>query len=364
MDVSDYATEATGGAKDKETASWAVAKIMSLRARYGNIHVRFAEPVSVRKELGADGIDEDHLDLRKLAFEVMYRISQVTPITPTAVVSIAILAARTEAVDAAQLTDAAQRVTRAIARSDVPTTEPIHFEDDSVTADILQQLSDHGSLTIDTSTPVRTFRLTPKQAIEAAYYRNTVVHFFVPGAIAEVALLHSDPAAGVEGFWAEVDQLRDLLKFEFFFADKTRFRRDIIEEMDAIDKNWRTRLSEDRESLLLDSDLLRAHWALLPFLEAYLIVATQIATHGYDGDRKQFVSDCLQTGTEWLADGRVSAGESVAKPLFGSALDLALNRGIPDGSVEDRAAFAESVADVVAVAKRVGTLAGGASRLT
>ncbi|MDH3249560.1 MAG: 1-acyl-sn-glycerol-3-phosphate acyltransferase [Acidimicrobiia bacterium] len=364
MDVSDYATEATGGAKDKETASWAVAKIMSLRARYGNIHVRFAEPVSVRKEIGADGIDEDHLDLQKLAFEVMYRISQVTPITPTAVVSIAILAARTEAVDAAQLTDAAQRVTRAIARSDVPTTEPIHFEDDSVTADILQQLSDHGSLTIDTSTPVRTFRLTPKQAIEAAYYRNTVVHFFVPGAIAEVALLQSDPAAGVEGFWAEVDQLRDLLKFEFFFADKTRFRRDIIEEMDAIDKNWRTRLSEDRESLLLESDLLRAHWALLPFLEAYLIVATQIATHGYDGDRKQFVSDCLQTGTEWLADGRVSAGESVAKPLFGSALDLALNRRIPDGSVEDRAAFAESVADVVAVAKRVGTLAGGASRLT
>ena len=75
----------------------------------------------------------------------------------------------------------------------------------------------------------------------------------MPGAIAELALLLSDPAAGVEGFWAEVDQLRDLLKFEFFFADKTRFRHDLIDEMDALDRNWRTRLSEDREALLLES---------------------------------------------------------------------------------------------------------------
>ncbi len=364
MDVSDYSTEATGGAKDKETASWAVAKIMSLRARYGNIHVRFAEPVSIRKELGGDGIDEDHLDLRKLAFEVMYRISQVTPITPTAVVSIAILAARGRAVDASQLTDAAQRVTRAIARSDLPTTETIRFGDESVTREIIQQLSEHGSLTVDPQSTTQTYHLTPKQAIEAAYYRNTVVHFFVPGAIAEIALLHSDPTAGVEGFWAEVDHLRDLLKFEFFFADKTRFRHDIIDEMDSIDLNWRTRMSEDREALLVESDLLRAHWALLPFLEAYLIVATQLATHAYEGDRKQFVADCLQTGTEWLAAGGVSADESVAKPLFGSALDLAINRGIPDGTDEDRQAFADAVADIVAVARRIGSLAEGAGRLT
>jgi glycerol-3-phosphate O-acyltransferase len=254
-------------------------------------------------------------------------------------------------------------VTRAIRRSDLPTTENIRFDDESATAEILQQLSDHGSLTVDTHAPLRTYHLTPKQAIEAAYYRNTVVHFFVPGAIAELALLHADADAGVEGFWSEVDHLRDLLKFEFFFADKTRFRHDIIDEMGAIDANWRTRLGDDREALLLDADLLRAHWALLPFLEAYLIVATRIATDGYDGDRKQFVSDCLEMGTEWLTDGRVSADESVAKPLFGSALDLALNRGIPAGSDEERQGFADAVGDIVAVARRIGSLAEGAGRL-
>jgi glycerol-3-phosphate O-acyltransferase len=363
MDVSDYAAEATGAAKDKETASWAVSKIMSLRARYGNIHVRFAEPVSIRKELGGDGIDENRLDLQKLAFEVMYRISRVTPITPTAVVSIAILAARGRAVDAGRITDAARRVTGAIDRSDLPTTESIRFEDESATADILQQLADHGSLTIDGDGSERRYHLTPKQAIEAAYYRNTVVHFFVPGAIAEIALVNSNPEEGVEGFWEEVDHLRDLLKFEFFFADKTRFRHDIIDEMDAIDRNWRTRLGTDRSALLVDSDLLRAHWALLPFLEAYSIVANRIATVGFDGDRKQFITNCLETGNAWLAEGKVSAGESVAKPLFGSALDLALNRGITDGSDDDKQQFADALGNIVDAARRIGDLAEGDGRL-
>ncbi len=363
MDVSDYATEATGGSKDKESAGWAVSKIMSLRARYGNIHVRFAEPVSIRKELGADGIDEDHLDLQKLAFEVMYRISRVTPVTPTAVVSIAILAARGSHVDAGALTDAAQRVARCIVRSDLPTTEPIRLDNPDATAEILEQLSEHGTLSVDGAAD-RTYHLTPRQAIEAAYYRNTVVHYFVPGAIAEIAILRADRSSGVEAFWAEVDHLRDLLKFEFFFADKTRFRREIIDEMDAIDRNWRTQLSDDRESLLAGSDLLRAHWALLPFLEAYLIVATQLATSGFDGDRKQFVSDCLATGQQWLAEGRISAGESVAKPLFGSALDLALNRGIPDGAEETKLQFAAAVSDIVDAARRIGDLAEEHGRLT
>ncbi|HEY5651018.1 MAG TPA: hypothetical protein VIW46_06180, partial [Acidimicrobiia bacterium] len=201
------------------------------------------------------------------------------------------------------------------------------------------------------------------QAIEAAYYRNTVVHFFVPGAIAEIALVNSNPEEGVEGFWEEVDHLRDLLKFEFFFADKTRFRHDIIDEMDAIDRNWRTRLGTDRSALLVDSDLLRAHWALLPFLEAYSIVANRIATVGFDGDRKQFITNCLETGNAWLAEGKVSAGESVAKPLFGSALDLALNRGITDGSDDDKQQFADALGNIVDAARRIGDLAEGDGRL-
>ena len=94
QDVADYATEARGGEKQKESFGWALSFIKSLRRRYGNIHIRFAEPLSVAKEIPVGDEDEVSIELQKLAFEVMYRISRVTPITPTAVVAIAVLSAR------------------------------------------------------------------------------------------------------------------------------------------------------------------------------------------------------------------------------------------------------------------------------
>ncbi|NIS32808.1 MAG: glycerol-3-phosphate acyltransferase, partial [Actinobacteria bacterium] len=80
--------------------------------------------------------------------------------------------------------------------------------------------ADHGSVTI--SDDGDRFSLTPEQAIRAAYYRNMVVHFFVPGAIAELAVAGgaTDPST----FWQKVDDIRDLLKFEFFFPSREEFR--------------------------------------------------------------------------------------------------------------------------------------------
>ena len=43
------------------------------------------------------------------------------------------------------------------------------------------------------------FGIADDQQLAAAYYRNTIVHFFVSGAIAELALLHA-----IEGERSEV----------------------------------------------------------------------------------------------------------------------------------------------------------------
>ena len=62
--------------------------------------------------------------------------------------------------------------------------------------------------------------------LAAAFYRNTIVHYFVGGAIGELALVHAAelrrPADRVDAFWAEAYRLRDLLKFDFFFEQRER----------------------------------------------------------------------------------------------------------------------------------------------
>ena len=49
-------------------------------------------------------------------------------------------------------------------------------------------------------------------------------------------------------FWAQVMRLRDLLKFEFYFADSASFREHILEEMSWQD-NCEQQLAEGGEAL-------------------------------------------------------------------------------------------------------------------
>lgn len=328
QDVHDYAHEALGGEKRRESLTWAVSAIRSLRIGYGNIHIRFAEPISIRRESVVYSADEANLDLRKLAFEVMYRISQVTPITPTAVVASAVLAESDPSVD-----DVSRRcveLTRYITEQGLPTTEDLGLEDPDRVRRILNRLADHGNLTLEGER----VRLTHRQAVEISYYRNTVVHFFVPGAMVELALASEEaPPLG------EALALRDLLKFEFFFPARHRFVELIRGELARVDPGWEHHVEtrEGRRQLLERIRPLRAHWALLPFLEAYLVVAEELAEAG-PSEEKRFLAACLHRGMAARREGRLRSPEAVSKALFKTALELVENRGL--ATPEERRAFA------------------------
>ena len=108
-DVGDYAAEQRGGAKPRESFGWFLGVVRRLRRRYGNIHIRFGEPLSLAKSLGrpdpraAPSDDEQNLGLQKLAFEVAVRINRVTPITSISLVTLALLGTGDRALTAAQV---------------------------------------------------------------------------------------------------------------------------------------------------------------------------------------------------------------------------------------------------------------------
>ena len=83
----------------------------------------------------------------------------------------------------------------------------------------------------------------PEDEHEAAFYRNTLIHAFLETSIVELALAYAARAEGdrLEAFWAQAMRLRDLLKFDFYFADSAAFREHIAEEM-----SWHERLGAPR----------------------------------------------------------------------------------------------------------------------
>lgn len=329
QDVPDYAREAQGRGKEAESIGWLVKAIRSLRRRYGDIYITFGEPVSVASVPDAD----TEAGLQKLAFEVMYRIGQVTPANPVAVVSIALLAARGNAETAEDLAVDCARLLRFIEARNIPTTETMELSDAASVTPILDWLAEHGNVSSHEAVGRRVFWLDDDQMIRVSYYRNVIVHFFVNRAIAEIALGSlSDRSEGdAEALGRRMLELRDLLKFEFFFPEKEEFLEAVRRDIEVDVPGWERVLqgSGPAEVLAKMGDPV-AFWALLPFLDAYQVVGDELETMSKPFDEKRFLQGCLDRARMYRIERRVFSGESASQVLFKSALALAANRDLLD----------------------------------
>jgi glycerol-3-phosphate O-acyltransferase len=359
QDVPDYAREAQGKDKEKESLGWMLRAVRSLRRRYGDIHVQFGEPVSARAMVGdAGGEDESSVALQKLAFEVMYRIGQVTPITPTALVSLALLEARGAARSASQLAEETTRLMEFAVARHLPTTEDSDLRDPTRVSAILDWLAEHDNVSSHEALGRRVFWLDEEQMIRISYYRNVIVHFFVNRALAEMAI---EKVAEVgderpERVREALLGFRDLLKFEFFFPEKERFL-DLIESDIAIDVPGWDRVLTTTGAAEVQAKLGPpvAYWAVLPILDAYQVVGDELESMRGRFEEKAFLKACLARARMYRIEQRLISGESASQVMFKSALSLAANRGLINDSTDvgqRRAAFAAEVREARRLAAR------------
>ncbi|HYB13483.1 MAG TPA: glycerol-3-phosphate 1-O-acyltransferase [Myxococcota bacterium] len=373
QDVGDYVAEQRGAKKKRESFSWFVRVLRQLRRRYGEIYIRFGEPLSLAKTIGPPeaaaltASEEDSLAVQKLAFEVSVRINRATPITPTSLVTLALLGSGDRALSVEETVEALRRLVGYVRRRALPTTCELELDTKEGVQRALDVLVASGVVTCFAEGPDAVYAIGPDQHLTAAYYRNTVIHFFVNGAIAELALLRAaEEGVGDRSteFWDEAMRLRDLLKFEFFFAEKEKFRGELRQELALHDGEWENRLGGDSAEILALVERIRpfsAHRVLRPFLEAYRVVSDALERQDPSApcDLNALLAQCLALGKQYRLQRRIQSAESVSRVLFETALRLARNRGLLESGTPDlalrRAAFAREIREAI---RRVEGIAG------
>jgi len=231
-------------------------------------------------------------------------------------------------------------------------------------AGTLSTLVEHGVVECFSDGPEPVYRIGPERELAAAFYRNSVIHWFLPRAIVELALMATVDSPAADAAQVALDdafRVRDLLKFEFFFPEKEDFRQELLAEVDRIDPDWREpgRLVAIGTALTR-SGALTAHRVLRSFVEAYLIVAVQLLTLGDRSvDTAATLQACLNRGRQYRFQHRVSGAEAVSTHLFRSALKLAANRNLLDGREgvhAERRAFARELDGVLERMRRIGEI--------
>ena len=353
-DVSSYASEASGAKKKAEDLGFMFRYIRGLRDRFGCVSIRFGEPVSIREQLGPpqsgdeSRSDEKHIDLKKVAFEVAVRINKATPISPISLVTMAMLGVRGQALSVQDIVDRLQPLAKYAENHKLPLTEPIDLHDTNAIAATLQALMHHKVVDCYSGGPEPVYQIGPERAVAAAYYRNAIIHFFLNGSIAELALARARQAPEAEPnkngksrkaprsvvgvFWDEVFELRDLLKFEFFFSEKNLYREEIRKELSPYDRNWEASLEKGpaaADALLNKIVPYNAHRVLRAFVESYKVAADVIAgTDVPDPDQDAVVQGAIGLGNQYLRQRRIMSPESISALTFANALELARNRAL------------------------------------
>ncbi|MBU3061235.1 glycerol-3-phosphate 1-O-acyltransferase [Nocardia sp. NEAU-G5] len=380
------ATEQAGGVKKPENLPWLARYIRNQQHSAGHVYVRFGTPLSARERLGAHGDplqpdpgpaeplpaqvhDQERKAVQQLAFEVAVGINAVTPITVNALVTLILLGVDERALTLGEVRMALRPVRGYIGNRGLPGGELEALDDDNGLAVVLEQLSAAKVVTVYRGGLEPVYSIETGAHLEAAFYRNSAVHWFVNRAILELSVLAAVEAPEgqqLEAGWEAAYRLRDLLKFEFFFPERAEFAAEMTAEMLLAVPDWRTRTADgtvgaDILATLADSGFIMAHRVLRSFFDAQLVVAERLAAHdGGPLDRKQFIDECLAVGHQMLLQQRLHSPESVSSELFSSALKLADNHGLltPDGTdlPTRRRAFADELRIISARISRAAAL--------
>ncbi|GAB2756922.1 lysophospholipid acyltransferase [Nocardioides salsibiostraticola] len=363
-EVSALSREESGGTKTPESLTWLVRFARAQGRRRGRVHVRFGPPLSLREALTDASARAETDDLTavvpRVAFEVAHRINAATPITPAALVTFGLLDNDGRAMTLAETLAVLEPLVVYVRSRQLPLTADVDLGRPEGLRKALATLVREGVVVEYSGGLESVYAIAPDRQHEAAFYRNTVTHYFIDRAILEVALVQAagdcDAASdAVEATWQRALALRDLLKYEFFFATKREFDTQMRYETELVSPGWsdsEVKAGEFTEGLS-STHLLLAHRVIGPFLEAYSVVADRLVTREpaapLDGDG--LIAESLGVAHQRWLQHDLHSPESISKDLMGGALKLAGNRGLlgPGGDDlrRERQRFADELAGAV-----------------
>ena len=229
--------------------------------------------------------------------------------------------------------------------------------------EVLDRLVSEGVVTVYRGGTEPVYAISPGKQHEAAFYRNTIIHFFLNRSIGELAALQAaeDDAPDIpEATWQNARRLKELLRYEFFFPGTREFAAQIAAETTYMNPNWQDHTYSPAQvrQEMADLDMLVAHRVIGPFLEAYSVLADELALLGSEpADDKELVKATLGVAQQRFLQRQLTTPESVSADYFRNAVQLVDKFGLLSSQEPDLAQRRRALADELhQITRRLDTL--------
>jgi glycerol-3-phosphate O-acyltransferase len=334
-----YARELSGAGKRPESAADLLRALKVLGRRQGRVHLRIGEPLPLSGFITEQGEPWEDLGrerrreaLRVLGERLMHRINTKLVVTPTGLVSMALLAQRRPALPLAELHDRVARLhSLLVAAGAEPSGRLQSF--DRARDEALAQLRQKGLIEIiDGPEPV--LRLIPERRVILDVYKNGALHFLVPASLLAAELR----ARKAEAFTAT--SLRDSLRLQLFLL-----RYELITDPAADERSLEAeglRLLTEAGAIVSDPEAGEGAYRVVspervgelaelthPLLESlYLTARALLRLDGRDLDERALEREVLKIGRQYLAVQDVRRPEAVSAANIKNGLKAYAEDGV------------------------------------
>lgn len=355
-EINDYVAMQQGVPKRKESLKWFIDYIFGQRSPHGKVYVRYGDAMP----MPASAIDPEstegrkRLEVSQLAFEASRRIEQITPIKATDVLTMVLLGANRRALTNSEIALQAADIVQLIEQKNLPVATGFSLHNQEQVDAAVLALTNSGLVKRFAKASIPVFYIPRSQHLAAAYYRNTVTHYFLSAALGEMglALCTLDIEKPNElTLRKHVKGLRNLYKFEFFYKSSAEFWQDVLNETNTRYPGWQGG-DKSLQKHLQDQPPRFGHAILRSFTEAYLVLAVGLLQLGDKAvqDRKAFQKQLLQQGRQMLLRQSISGESSISQDLFANGLRMAEHLQLLQGDGEELVAARQAFADRVLAA--------------
>ncbi len=351
-----YARELAGEKKKSESVRDVIRARRVLRHRYGRVYLRVGEPLSLGKAL--QGLDQpwEELDrdrrgewLQHVAERILHRINEQAVVLPTSLVALALLAHHRRGIRRTALVERVERFRSFLERAGAKMSASMAWPGWATEEALKRFLDGHKIRSYeDEEGPV--YQLAEQSRITLEYYKNSLLHFFVPASLLALCFRHQlrdhgVPRSGVPEGGIPVQELPAIRRFralawifryEFVFDPETTAGQLADQTMAQLVAHGA--LQADGEGLrVVDAERLNElAELLLGFVESYWV--TLHAAHGL-ADRnlgsKELVAAIRKVGESIYAVEEIRRAEALSAVSLRNAVRAFREEGLFSSASDD-----------------------------
>jgi glycerol-3-phosphate O-acyltransferase len=344
-----YLKELSGVPKAKEKTSDLIKSSKVLRKRYGRVYVNIGEPMLMKSYLDAfekkyeDMIVEERQSLyRKIGYETVVKISNVSVVTPYALIAAGLLSHDRRGMSYNDLMNVLNSFYDYLAHQRIPLAETLANRRKAV-RDALDLLEQGGLITRmgteeeeDDEFEEIVYSLEDDKRMNLEYYKNNILHYFLPiGFVAQSVLSNDDDMVPLTQMIDDYRFFKKLFHREFIF-DQTKGDLDEVNEVLAYLHNRGLIVGEERgEQAWIEvkgkgrMHLKRFAGLVSNYIESYWVVIRGASSLRKGPlQKKDLIKKIHGLGAKMYRKGEIRRSEALSQSNFESALRVFEESGI------------------------------------